>query len=104
MIKTSTADPVVQVVQAGGWFNRCRGTAPTGVSTRFPASFLIPDVVSASDQPNDHVIVLQPDGHTIVQIVGAARCSVGGPIYGWVYGAGNSTSMPEAVSASAGAA
>jgi len=92
LVRTSQDDPVVDVIQAGGWLNRCSGTKPTGLKTRLPVSLLIADVTTRAQQPNSHLVVLQPDGHTIVQVAAAARCAPGGPLYGYVYGPANATS------------
>ena len=89
LIRATASDPEVTIMQAGGWFNRCSGTKSIGLKVRIPASLLIGDVTSRDSQPNSHLVVLQPDGHTIVQLAAAARCNSGGPLFGYSYGFGN---------------
>jgi hypothetical protein len=88
--KLSAADPVRSLIRPGSWTNRCSGTAGYGVGLHLPDSWIVPDATQRPDggwtTPNHVSAFLQPDGRTLVNTNAVARCSAGGPIFGWQTG------------------
>ena len=81
-IITHSSDPVRNVYVPGNWGpGRCTGTTYV-TSTPFPDSVIVPDATDGST-PNNASAILQPDGHTIVQLEPLARCTAGGNVYGY---------------------
>ena len=92
IIRTVPAgSPTVPLYAPMSWNTRCGGTAsatgnPTNsVSVLFPASWTFADA-TATDTPNNCAAFIQPDGQTVVSLAPLARCTAGGPVYGWFNG------------------
>ncbi|MDY7106167.1 MAG: hypothetical protein S0880_33720 [Actinomycetota bacterium] len=76
-------DPVRPVYRYGSWSNRCSGTEQLG-EIRIPDDLIVPDA-DPPTTPNNPTTLLQPDGRTVIQLNGFARCDAGGPAYGYLY-------------------
>jgi hypothetical protein len=88
--RLSASDPSRPLLQTGSWQQRCTGSVPTGTSLPIPDSFIVPDAYQRPDggwtTPNNVAAFLMPDGRTVVNTNGVARCTPGGPIFGWQTG------------------
>jgi hypothetical protein len=80
-IVTSSSDPVTNVYNPNSWTQRCGGTVWNSV-TVFPSALLVPDA-QPPNTPNYASAILQPDGRTIQQYEPTARCTAGGPLFGY---------------------
>ncbi|GCE31306.1 hypothetical protein KDA_67900 [Dictyobacter alpinus] len=86
LITTTSSDPVRPIYQPGSFGpGRCSGTTGEGSSTTyFPDNVIVPDATSNPySTPNNAAAIVQPDGHTLVQVEPLARCSAGGNVYGY---------------------
>lgn len=79
----SADDPVRPVYRYASWSDRCGGTEPLG-EIRLPDELVVPDAAPPTT-PNNPTTLLQPDGRTVLQLNGFARCEAGGPAYGVLY-------------------
>ena len=84
VIRTTNQDPIRPVIKSGNWLNRCSGTQPAGFNVRIPDNYTLPDA-RPDYQPNNHMIFIDPDGTTTISLVGSARCTQAGPVYGLWY-------------------
>lgn len=96
-IAAADSDPVVDVVRAGSWGIRRTGTS-VAAKTHLPFSWVLPDADfqnpvgpdcldtqrGPNEQPNNPVIILNGSHRQPVFLNGAARPTMGGPIYGFV--------------------
>jgi hypothetical protein len=86
----SASDPARPLVRPGSWTNRCSGTIGTGVSVNIPDGWIVPDAYQRADggwtTPNNVAALLLPDGRTLLNTNAVARCSAGGPVFGWQTG------------------
>ena len=83
--RLSADDPAQPLVEPGDWRNRCSGTEPTGVWLNIPDDLVIEDA-DDDNTPNNTAALLSPDGRTLVNTNALARCTPGGPIFGWQTG------------------
>jgi len=81
-ITTSSSDPVTDVYDPYSWDQRCGSGTLWNSTTYFPATLLVPDA-QPPNTPNNASAILQPDGRTIQQYEPTARCSAGGPLFGY---------------------
>jgi hypothetical protein len=90
VVKTLATDPARSWVYPGSWTNRCSGKAATGKSIRVPNNFLVADATRRADggydTPNYAGVFLRPDGRTTDNTSAVARCTPGGPIFGYQTG------------------
>jgi hypothetical protein len=84
--KLNSGDPLRPLYAPGNWgVGRCTRTKQTkyqGISLPLPNNFIIPDATRTAT-PNNAAAFLMPDRKTLVQVNPLARCSPGGPVYGW---------------------
>ena len=87
LIRADERTPRQPLIRPGGWTSRCTGTSPTGEYLHLPSDLLIPDARLEADgswtTPNHVAAFLAPDGRTVINTNAVARCSPGGPIYGY---------------------
>jgi len=63
---------------------RCTGTQSMNISLPIPDNLIVPDATSTPySTPNNASAFLMPDGQTLEQFEPLARCTAGGPVYGW---------------------
>ena len=88
LVKTRASDPSVPHRRPGSWTNRCSGTSSSGYRVHLPPSWIVPDARQRPDggwnTPNNVGAFLQPDGRTVFNTNGVARCSSGGAVFGYV--------------------
>jgi hypothetical protein len=88
--RLSALDPTRPLIRPGAWRNRCSGTISTGVSMSIPDTWIVPDAYQRPDgswnTPNNTAALLMPDGRTLLNTNAVARCTTGGPIFGWQTG------------------
>ncbi len=79
------SDPRRPVYGAGSFGpGRCTGTFSVNISLPIPNNLIVPDATSVPYYtPNNASAFLMPDGRTIEQFEPLARCTAGGPVYGW---------------------
>jgi hypothetical protein len=89
--KLKAGDPLRPVYGPGAWGEgRCTGTQYMGISLPIPDDLIVPDATSNPYYtPNNASAFLMPDGKTLVQLEPLARCTVGGPVYGYRYSGPN---------------
>lgn len=85
--KLRKGDPLRRVYGPGAWGQgRCTGTQYMGISLPIPDNLIVPDATNNPYYtPNNASAFLLPDGRSLVQLEPLARCTVGGPIYGYRY-------------------
>lgn len=87
LIRADERTPRQRLIRPGSWTNRCSGTSPTGEFLHLPPDLLIPDSRLEADgswtTPNHVAAFLAPDGRTVINTNAVARCTPGGPIYGY---------------------
>jgi hypothetical protein len=90
VVKTKASDPARSWVYPGSWTNRCSGSAATGKAIRIPNNFIVADATRRADggydTPNYAGVFLRPDGRTTDNTSAVARCTTGGPIFGYQTG------------------
>jgi hypothetical protein len=90
VMKTSASDPARSWNYPGSWTSRCSGTTATGTSIRIPDNFLVADAKQRPDggwdTPNYAGVFLRPDGRYTDNTSAVARCTAGGPIFGYKTG------------------
>lgn len=94
-IKTKDSDPAVPTYMIPTWGEgRCAGTTPqqqaqwhpeAGQPLKIPYDLIISDAKGVST-PNNSSAFLMPDGKTLVNFNGIARCQQGAPLYGNWFG------------------
>lgn len=89
--KLNAGDPLQPVYGPGAWGQgRCTGTQSMGISLPIPDNLIVPDATTIPySTPNNASAFLMPDGKTLVQLEPLARCTAGGPIYGYRYSGPN---------------
>ncbi|NEN94537.1 MAG: hypothetical protein F6K50_03045 [Moorea sp. SIO3I7] len=79
--------PLQPLYNPGSWTKRCSGqTSYENLSIPIPDDLIVPDAINTPTKystPNNAAALLQPDGHTIIQLEPMARCVKGGPVYGY---------------------
>jgi len=77
--------PLRQVYGPGTWGEgRCTGTQSMGISLPIADDLIVPDATSKPySTPNNASAFLMPNGKTLEQFEPLARCTAGGPVYGW---------------------
>lgn len=95
LITTKDSDPAVPTYMIPTWGEgRCTGTIPQQQAQWHPAAaqplkvpydFIIPDA-KGGWTPNNSSAFLKPDGRTLVEFNGTARCQPGAPLYGNWFG------------------
>ncbi len=83
--KLSAGAPLRPVYGAGSFGpGRCTGTFSVNISLPIPDNLIVPDATSTPySTPNNASAFLMPDGQTLEQFEPLARCTAGGPVYGW---------------------
>ena len=94
-ITTKDSDPAVSTYMIPTWGKgRCTGTNPqqqaqwhpaAGEKLKVPYDLIIPDA-RVGFTPNNSSAFLKPDGKTLVEFNGTARCQQGAPLYGNWFG------------------
>lgn len=85
LYKESAGDPQQPIYEPAGFINRCGGTSvQDGIQRylRVPDN-LIRNVARPGFTPNDVTTWLLADGRTVFQLQPFARCTPGGPVYGY---------------------
>lgn len=78
-----STDPVTPIYDVINWGHRCQSTKYLGgLTLNLPADLIVPDATS-SDTPNNATAFLLPDWRHLVQLNAFARCTAGGPGYGY---------------------
>lgn len=77
LVRARASDPERPIHAPEG---TCAGTRELG-RVRLPDAFLVPEPLRAN--PGNSASVLLPDGRTLVQLSGFARCAPGGPVFGF---------------------
>ena len=81
--KLRAGAPLRPVYGPGAWGpGRCTGTKSVNISLPIPDDLIVLDATSGST-PNNASAFLMPDDKTIEQFEPLARCTAGGPVYGW---------------------
>lgn len=80
----ASADPFTNLYTPSQWVPEASGGTYAG-TFQMNAGFTLPDH-TASSQPNNHSIWIQPDGETVKMLVGTVRPTVGGNLYAYRYG------------------
>jgi hypothetical protein len=81
--RLSAEDPLRPLYAPGSWGGpRCSGTDYQGIHLPLPDDLIVPDA-SNGNTPHNAAAFLMPDGETFVQANPLARCTPGGPAYGW---------------------
>jgi hypothetical protein len=94
LIVTTAADPLTPTyLEPTFGPGRCAGTTPQPLAGRTPSlgdpihvptAFVLPDATATPySTPNNATAFLDPDGHTLHQFDVTARCTAGGPLYGF---------------------
>jgi hypothetical protein len=88
--RLSPTDPGRQLLWPGSWSDRCSGWKPTGAAFGIPDSWIVPDAHQRADgtwsTPNNTAALLAPDGRTVLNTNALARCTPGGPVFGYQTG------------------
>jgi len=85
LYKLKSSDPLRPVYEPGSWEVRCSGTKKTSISyLPIPDSLIVTDTVKTFT-PNNSSAFLMPDGKTLQQLNPLARCTEGGPVYGYAH-------------------
>jgi hypothetical protein len=88
LVRVPAGSPQRPIMRPGSWTNRCSGNLrnPFGAADDtlpIPDSFIVPDAAPPIT-PNNIATFLLPDGRSLVNMGGLARCTPGGPVYGYM--------------------
>ncbi|WNR45986.1 fibronectin type III domain-containing protein [Paenibacillus roseipurpureus] len=86
--KAKATDPIRTIYAPNSWTNRCAGTNDPQGTMYVPDDAIVDDAITTGGiyyTPNAVTGILQPDGHTLVQLEPMCRNVEGGPVYGYRY-------------------
>jgi hypothetical protein len=88
LVRVPAGSPSRPIYRPGSWTRRCSGTQrnPYGAADDtlpVPDAFIVPDAAPPVT-PNNISTFLLPDGRSLVNLSGLARCTPGGPVYGYM--------------------
>lgn len=82
LISTNANDPLRPLVRPMASPDRCGGTDVLDM-IRMPDAFVLS--AGQNEDPGNSAAIVQPDGHSLIEISGFGRCALGGPVIGYRY-------------------
>ncbi len=87
LFKIPPGSPLRPLYDPGSWTKRCGGTTTyENLLIPIPDDLIVADAIDTPEKyytPNNAAALLQPDGRTLIQLEPMARCTAGGPVYGY---------------------